>query len=63
MYNVTGAAADVFRRIVYPCLTSAWAFVHNLTGTQRRLRNTADTTRRASDKRRHLDSWNKARNG
>jgi hypothetical protein len=61
MYNFTGAAADVVRRVVYPGLGRGWDLLRNLTGRRRRLRDAADTQLRDADKRRHLDSWARAR--
>ena len=61
MYNITGAAADVLRRVVYPSFSAAWGFVRDVTGRQRRRQRVADDDLRTTDKRRHLDAWNKAR--
>jgi hypothetical protein len=60
VYNLSGAASDVFRRFVTPGFASAWSWVRDLTGRGRRVRGAADQTARAADKRRNLDRWNKA---
>ena len=58
MYNLTGAVADVLRRVVYPVFGSAWGAVRNLTGRQHRQRSAAANTRQAADQRRRVDAWN-----
>jgi hypothetical protein len=60
MYNVSGAVADVMRRVVSPCFASAWSFARDLTGRRRRLRHAAEGRDRAAAKRRGLDSWKRS---
>jgi hypothetical protein len=57
MYNVSGAVADVMRRVVYPCFASARSFACDLTG---RRRHAAEGREQAAAKRRHLDAWHES---
>ena len=59
MYNFSGAASDMLRRVVYPPFVSLWASVRGLPGRRKR-QQTADGGVRAAEKRRHLKSWNQS---
>ena len=59
MINLSGAAADVWRRVTAG-VASAWGSLRDLTGRQRRRQNATDATARAADKRRNVAAWNKS---
>jgi len=59
VYNVSGAASDILRRVVYPPFVSLWALVRDLPDRRKR-QKTSDGGERAAEKRRHLTSWNQS---
>jgi len=60
VYNFSGAATDILRRVVYPPFTSLWALVRDLPGRRRR-RKASDVDVRSAQKRRDVAAWNESR--